>query len=31
MRNVILQIEMEEENAQPKFKKMYIKYNAQKT
>ena len=30
MRNVILQIEMEEENAQPKFKKMYIKYNAQK-
>ena len=30
MRNVILQIEMEEENAQPKFKKMYIRYNAQK-
>ncbi|XP_050285007.1 uncharacterized protein LOC126724565 [Quercus robur] len=27
---VILQIEMEDENAQPKFKIMYIKYNAQK-
>ena len=27
---VILQIEMEDENAQPKFKRMYIKYNAQK-
>ena len=27
---VILQIEMENENAQPKFKRMYIRYNAQK-
>ena len=27
---VILQIKMEDENAQPKFKRMYIKYNAQK-
>ena len=26
---VILQIEMENENAQPKFKRMYIRYNAQ--
>ncbi|XP_030942049.1 uncharacterized protein LOC115967106 [Quercus lobata] len=27
---VILQTEMEDENAQPKFKRMYIRYNAQK-
>ena len=27
---VILQTEMEDENAQPKFKRMYISYNAQK-
>ena len=27
---VILQIEMEDKNAQPKFKRMYIRYNAQK-
>ena len=27
---MILQIEMENENAEPKFKRMYIKYNAQK-
>ena len=27
---VILQIEMENENAKPKFKRMYIRYNAQK-
>ena len=27
---VILQTEMENENAEPKFKRMYIKYNAQK-
>ena len=27
---VILQTEMEDENEQPKFKRMYIKYNAQK-
>ena len=27
---VILQTEMEDENAQPKFKRMYIKNNAQK-
>ena len=27
---VILQIEMEDENAHPKFKRMYIRYNAQK-
>ena len=27
---VILQIEMEDENAQPNFKRIYIKYNAQK-
>ncbi|XP_075645411.1 uncharacterized protein LOC142616439 [Castanea sativa] len=27
---VILQTEMEDENPQPKFKKMYIRYNAQK-
>ena len=27
---VILQIEMKYENAQPKFKRMYIRYNAQK-
>ena len=26
---VILQIEMENENAQPQFKRMYIRYNAQ--
>ena len=25
---VILQIEMENENAEPKFKRMYIRYNA---
>ena len=25
---VILQIEMEDENVQPKFKRMYIRYNA---
>ena len=29
-RKVILQIEMENENAEPKFKRMYIRYNAQK-
>ena len=27
---IILQTEMEDENAQPKFKKIYIRYNAQK-
>ena len=27
---VILQTEMEDENAQPKFKRMYIRYNVQK-
>ena len=27
---VILQTEMEDENAQPKFKRIYIRYNAQK-
>ena len=27
---MILQIEMENENAEPKFKRMYIRYNAQK-
>ena len=27
---VILQTEMENENAKPKFKRMYIRYNAQK-
>ena len=27
---VILQIEIENENAKPKFKRMYIRYNAQK-
>ena len=27
---VILQTEMENENAEPKFKRMYIRYNAQK-
>ena len=27
---VILQMEMENENAEPKFKRMYIRYNAQK-
>ena len=27
---VILQIEMKNENAEPKFKRMYIRYNAQK-
>ena len=27
---VILQIEMEDENVHPKFKRMYIRYNAQK-
>ena len=27
---VILQTEMEDENTQPKFKRMYIRYNAQK-
>ena len=27
---VILQIKMEDKNAQPKFKRMYIRYNAQK-
>ena len=27
---VILQTEMEDENAQPKFKRMYVRYNAQK-
>ena len=27
---VILQIEMENKNAEPKFKRMYIRYNAQK-
>ena len=27
---VILQTEMEDENEQPKFKRMYIRYNAQK-
>ena len=27
---VILQTKMEDENAQPKFKRMYIRYNAQK-
>ena len=27
---VILQIKMENENAEPKFKMMYIRYNAQK-
>ena len=27
---VILQIEIKNENAQPKFKRMYIRYNAQK-
>ena len=27
---VILQTEMEKENAKPKFKRMYIRYNAQK-
>ena len=27
---VILQIEMKNENAKPKFKRMYIRYNAQK-
>ena len=29
-RKVILQTEMENENAEPKFKRMYIRYNAQK-
>ena len=27
---MILQTEMENENAEPKFKRMYIRYNAQK-
>ena len=27
---VILQTEIEDENAQPKFKRMYVRYNAQK-
>ena len=27
---VVLQIEMEDENVHPKFKRMYIRYNAQK-
>ena len=27
---VILQTEMEDENAQPRFKRMYIRYNTQK-
>ena len=27
---VILQTEMENENVEPKFKRMYIRYNAQK-
>ena len=27
---VILQTEMKNENAEPKFKRMYIRYNAQK-
>ena len=27
---VILQTEMEDENEQPKFQRMYIRYNAQK-
>ena len=27
---VILQTEMKDENAQPKFKRIYIRYNAQK-
>ena len=27
---VILQMEMENENVEPKFKRMYIRYNAQK-
>ena len=27
---VILQIEMKNENAEPKFKRMYIRYNSQK-
>ena len=27
---VILQTKMENENAEPKFKRMYIRYNAQK-
>ena len=27
---VLLQTEMEDENAQPKFKRLYIRYNAQK-